>query len=459
MENHLKKLQLKVHGTHCASCEVLIERKWKKIQGVEKVHVNFASGKAELLLQDSIKLHELADVIKSDGYSVSLWENRHKSPEGDMHKNTFDDYMQIGATLMIILNAYLILQQLRLIPEGLSVSDNMSYGFILLIGVVASVSTCLAMTGGLLLTVNTEYSKIYPNLSGYKKFKPTLYFNVGRVASYTILGGLVGWLGSAISLSPWGTGILTIIASLVMIVLGFQMLNLFPWMRRLQPKMPKFIAHKIHDLSGQEGRVGAFTLGALTFFLPCGFTQALQLYVLAKGSFVVGALTMFAFSLGTLPVLLSLGVVSSFTKGAVQKHFLRFSAILIILLGFWNINNGLALAGINIDLSLFAPKNLKANIGTAQIIDGKQVVEMRVDGYEYYPSQFTVARGIPVEWRIDAKNAAGCAKVIIARSIDVAKYLSPSSVTVINFTPTETGIIPFSCSMGMTTRGASFRVI
>src|SRR5260370_39909120 len=126
-------------------------------------------------------------------------------------------------------------------------------------------------------------------------------------------------------MSAGASALLMILASILMIVVGLQMLNLFPWLKRLQPRMPKMLAHKIHDLSENKVRGGAFLLGASTFFLPCGFTQALQLYVLAKGSFTTGALTMLAFSLGTLPALISLSAMSSFATGGFQTYFLKLA--------------------------------------------------------------------------------------------------------------------------------------
>src|SRR6266851_8455948 len=161
----------------------------------------------------------------------------------------------------------------------------------------------------------------------------------------TFLGGAIGALGSTFTMSPEASGILMILASLIMIVLGLQMLNLFPWLKQLQPKMPKFLAHKIHDLSEKEVKGGAFVLGASTFFFPCGFTQALQLYVLAKGSFTIGALTMLAFALGTLPALLSLSMVSSLATGMFQRYFLKLAGAAVVLLGIFNIESGLTLVG------------------------------------------------------------------------------------------------------------------
>jgi sulfite exporter TauE/SafE/plastocyanin domain-containing protein/copper chaperone CopZ len=457
----LKKVKLKIHGMHCSNCEVLIERKFKKLPGIEKVNVSYVNGKAEVYCSQEPKLHELQNAIKQDGYAISLWHDRNNATELP-HKNTKKDYLQIGAIFLIIVAGYLILKQFNLVPT-LGISDNMSYGFVFLIGLVAAMSTCLAVTGGLLLAVAAKYNERFPYLTGVQKIKPHLYFNIGRITSYTVLGGAVGALGSVLTFSPRATGFMTIAVSFVMIILGFQLLHLFPWMRRFQPKMPKFLAHKIHDLSGRDNKSAPFLLGASTFFLPCGFTQALQLYVLAKGDALTGALTMLAFSLGTLPALMSLSAISSFAKGAFQKHFLKFAGVAVVMLGFFNINNGIALTGSNFNLaSVLTASGNSANQQeelSAEIVDGKQIINMQVIGLSYSPHQFTVAQGIPVEWRIDGSRAEGCAQVVSVPKLGIVKYLSPSAPTVITFTPQELGTIGFSCTMGMTTRGSSFKVV
>lgn len=457
----LKKVKLKIHGMHCSNCEVLIERKFKKVAGIERVNVSYANGKADIYCSHEPNLHELQTAIKPDGYAISLWHDRNVATELP-HKNTKRDYFQIGAIFLIIVAAYLILKELNLV-HGLAISDNMSYGFVFVIGLVAAMSTCLAVTGGLLLAVAAKYNERFPYLSGVQKLKPHLYFNIGRIVSYTVLGGAVGALGSVLTFSPRATGFMTIAVSFVMIILGFQLLHLFPWMRRFQPKMPKFLAHKIHDLSGKDSKSAPFMLGASTFFLPCGFTQALQLYVLAKGDITTGVLTMLAFSLGTLPALMSLSAISSFAKGAFQKHFLKFAGVAVVMLGFFNINNGIALTGSNFNLASVLQAsgnntNQQEELST-KIIDGKQIINMQVVSLSYSPHQFTVAQDIPVEWRIDGSRAEGCAQVISVPKLGIVKYLSPGAPTVITFTPQELGTIGFSCTMGMTTRGSSFKVV
>ncbi|MBI4250286.1 sulfite exporter TauE/SafE family protein, partial [Candidatus Uhrbacteria bacterium] len=449
-------------GMHCASCEVLIERKLKKVPGVEGVSAQYANGEAELLCTREPQLQELQQAIQKDGYTISHQQNR--NPQQTLpYKNSKKDYVQIGAIFLIVVASYLILKELNLIPK-LGITNNMGYGFVFLIGLVAALSTCLAVTGGLLLAVAAKYNERFPSLTGIQKIKPHLYFNIGRIISYTVFGGAIGAFGSILTLSPKAAGALTIMVSVVMVILGFQLLHLFPGLRRFQPKMPKFLAHKIHDFSGTDKKSAPFLLGAATFFLPCGFTQALQLYVLSKGDMLTGSLTMLAFSLGTLPALLSLSAISSFAKGLFQNYFLKFAGVTVIMLGLFNIGNGLSLTGSTFNLGSIlraSDKNMLKGQenGDVPIVNGKQIVNMRVVGLNYYPYQFTVAQGVPIEWRIDGSKAEGCAQVITVPKLDIVQYLSPTDLTVIEFMPDEIGSIEFSCTMGMTTRGAAFTVI
>ncbi len=473
---NLKKLKLRVNGMHCASCEVLIERKFSNIEGVKKARVSHASGRAIVYYKArEPSINELNESIHGHGYTVSSLKEgaRHESAEPSKksaakskHYEFKKDHVEIGAAFLIVLGLYLIFKQFDILPN-IGVSENMTYGLVFIIGIIAAFSTCLAVTGGLLLAVATKYNQQHHNLSGHQKFKPHIYFNIGRIASYTILGGFVGLLGSAFTLSASTTGYLTVAVSIVMVLLGLQMLNIFPWLRYFQPKMPKFIVHKIYNTSSDKNRKAApFLFGASTFFLPCGFTQALQLYVLSTGSFMTGALTMLFFSLGTLPALVSLGAVSSFAKGAAHRYIVKTSAVAVILLGIFSISNGFALAGNPLESGFFS-KNTVQNtiqgagtdyIKTAGEADGKQIIEMKVMGRDYYPSQFTVAEGVPVEWRIDGRAAQGCAQVISVPQLGITEVLPRDKVKTITFTPEKTGAIRFSCSMGMAGPGV-FNVV
>ena len=452
-----KKLLLKIDGTHCASCEVLIERKFKRVPGVEGVRVNHATGKAVVSCSSEPDLRALAQAVADDGYAVLPWSERHKA-RGIRTRGR--EYMEIGGMFIILAALYLVLHEFHLLPSGLAISDHMSYGFVFLIGLVAASSSCIAVTGGLFLAMSAKYNAAHPEWTRRQKLRPLLAFNLGRIISYTVLGAAIGALGSVFTLSVRATGVVTIAASLVMLLLGFQLLNIFPWLRRFQPRLPKAIAHRIHDASGGAGKTGPFLLGAATFFLPCGFTQALQVYVLSKGSAGVGALTMLAFSLGTLPALLSVGAISSFAKGAFQRYFLKFSGALVISLALFNINNGLTLTGSSVTLaSLFSGDSTAAASTSVPVVNGVQVARMTVSDLSYAPSRFTVLQGVPVDWIIDGTAAQGCAQIVTAPSIGVTAFLPRDGTKTIRFVPKDLGTIPFSCTMGMTTRGAAFTVV
>lgn len=377
-------------------------------------------------------------------------------------KNTAKDYFQIGVIFLIVVALYLMFKELDLLPN-IGITENMTYGFVFLIGLLASLSTCTALTGGMLLAIAGKYNQKYPELSGIKKFRPHLYFNFGRIIAYTVFGGLVGLVGSIFTLSPKINGSLIIVISVIMLILGFQLLKIFSFSRNFGPKMPQFLINAVDKLTSTENKVAPFLLGAVTFFFPCGFTQAIQLYVLTQGDFVDGGLTMFFFALGTLPALISLSFVSSFVKGAFKGYFLKLAGIIVILLAVFNMNNGLVLTGNNISLaSIFKDDPVtyvNAQPVNVEIKDGRQIVKMKVEGLDYYPNNFTLYQGVPVEWQIEASQAVACAQVLTVPELGITKYLNPNKITIINFTPENLGRIIFSCSMGMTTAGSSFNVI
>ncbi len=368
--------------------------------------------------------------------------------------------VEVGAAVAVLVGLLIVLNQLNFLPQQFSVSDEMSYPFVFVIGLVASISTCIAVTGGLLVAIAAKYNEENAELTSLQRLKPHIYFNAGRIISYTLFGAAIGALGSALAFSPEVNGVLTIAASVVMILLGLQMLKVLPSVTRFMPAMPRIFYHRIHDYAERRTKGGAFLLGAATFFLPCGFTQALQLYVLSKGSVTVGALTMLAFAIGTLPALLSLSALSSFATGAFQKHFLRIAAVAVIVLGILNIQYGLVLTNSRLGLTLFQDGSQQAGaVRVERTAAGtKQIAVMKIVGFDYIPNHFEVKQGVPVEWRIDASEAAGCGRVLIAPRLGVRQLLSDVSTTVIRFTPDRTGEFAFNCGMGMMTPDSKFIV-
>ena len=444
----MKKMNVQIKGTHCGSCEVLIERKWRQISGVEKVRVNHATGEAELTCSCEPTLEQLNEPIKAHGYTVEAKKEKNES-DSDSFEIT-RNHVEWGAILIIVLGAYFLLKRFQLLPD-IGVPDTVSYGAAFVLGLVAAVSTCIAVTGSFLMAVASQYNEIHPNLTKAQKFKPHLYFNLGRIVSYTVFGGLLGAVGSLFALSPRTNGILMIAVSVIMIMLGLQMLKV-PLFARI-PSFTGFITHRLYDAQANK-KHGPFLFGASTFFFPCGFTQALQLYVLAQGSMFLGAGIMLAFILGTVPALLSVGALTSVVKGNMEHYVKKAAAVIVLFAGVVSLTSGWALTGATITGAAVGVPTLDIpSLPTAE----KQIVDMKVQGIDYIPDTIPLKKGIPVEWRIDGSGAQGCTSVIVVPSLGITKRLSRTDTNIITFTPQTAGTIRFSCSMGMAS--GSFKVV
>jgi sulfite exporter TauE/SafE/copper chaperone CopZ len=435
----------------CASCELLLERKLKAIPGITHVDINHRTGIARLRA-DSRNLPDedrIRSVIHGAGYSLA--DERVptvSSVDPDKRK-----WIEIGASLLVIFALYKLLQAFDIVSLVPSTSGALSFGGILVIGLVAGTSSCLAVAGGLLIAIAAKYNQVHHAETAWDKFKPLLQFNIGRLGSYFVLGGLVGLLGQSITLSTKMTGYMSIVIAIVMLYLALTILQIIP-KGGFPIRPPKKLSHWIAGLSESKHPAAPFTLGALTFFLPCGFTQSLQLVALASGNFVTGALTMSTFALGTLPSLLGISAISSTAKGSSSRLFLRFAGTFVFVLALGNINSGFALTGINLAAAFDISSNTPS--ASAHLNGNVQQVSMKVTANGYVPSNLTITAGVPVKWLIDGAGAGGCTSQIVIPSLNIMKSLS-RGINEIDFTAPNPGRLAFSCSMGMV-RG-SFTVL
>ncbi len=441
-----------IGGMTCASCELLLEKKLKAVPGIKAVDVDHKTGCARITSQaDKLPSFErISEVIEKAGYSI-VDEN---APSVSTLSPDKRKWMEIGGALLIIFAGYKLLQTFDIVSLAPSTSGALSIGGIFLIGLVAGTSSCLAVTGGLLLALAAKHNEVHQAETPWQKFKPLLHFNIGRLVSYAVLGGLVGVLGQSITLSTKMSGYMNIIVALVMLYLALTILEIIP-KGSFPIRPPKKLSRWIANLSESEHPAAPFSMGALTFFLPCGFTQSLQLAALASGSFVIGALTMFVFALGTLPSLLGLSAISSTATGSFSHLFLRFSGALVLLLALFNLNSGFALTGINLS-QVFATGNQQAAAPAPTMNGDVQEVSMAVTRSGYAPSNLTIKAGIPVRWKIDGSGAAGCTSIMTIPTLNISQALGRGE-NVIEFTAPQKGQLAFMCSMGMV-RG-SFTVI
>ncbi|QQR54570.1 sulfite exporter TauE/SafE family protein [Candidatus Peregrinibacteria bacterium] len=448
MENNDNSIRLTVQGMTCGSCELMVERKLKKIPGVLKVHSNHRTGFTVLKVDaENPPAPEVIEAaIQEAGYSLTK-ESVKKLETNDQK------WVEIGASLLLIFALYQVLKGFDIFSLAPSVEGATTLAGVFVIGLVAGTSSCLAVTGGLLLSMAAKHNQVHQAESRWQKFKPLLSFNLGRLISYFFLGGVVGILGQSIALSTRMTGFMNIVIALVMFYLALSILKIIPKGSFLI-KPPKAVSHWIANLSEHEHPFAPFALGALTFFLPCGFTQSLQLAALASGGFMEGALMMFVFALGTLPALLGISIISATAEGRLARLFLRFSGSLVLLLALLNFKSGLILTGVDVDGFFSGPAVEGSDTSGSLSVteeDGMQVINLEVTNYGYSPSSFTIEAGKPTLIKATMnETVGGCISALTVPEFNLSTTLSPGEN---ELGPIENPQSDFliTCSMGMFT--------
>ena len=324
--------------------------------------------------------------------------------------------------------------------------ESLQFGAAFLLGLVAATSSCAATVGGLLISSLARYTDIHPASSFKEKIFPVGSFLIGRVLSYGFFGGLIGFLGSAFSPAPFVTGGLVILAACYMIVMGLDMLGIsVPAVSGLMPRLPKNITRRA------SGVQSPFLLGVATFFVPCGFTQTLQVYALTTGSLWTSASIMIAFALGTSPVLALIGLSLSAVRGKVREVAFQLSGALVVLMGIANIQNGFTIAGYPLPVNAGSKANQRDDTSSSVTFDGKEQIARMSIGYNgYEPNRFILRAGVPTRWLVDAKQASGCLGVLQSPQLGIAPVVLRDEINEIRFTaPQQPGSYAFSCSMGM----------
>lgn len=449
MTEAMKHHVIPIKGMHCRSCELLIEEELKTLPGIEKAKVSHSKGQATVYFRGmSPSDASIAEAIRKAGYEIgekrgAAWFSRNSS-----------SYFEASAALTVVGVLYLIGKSQGIFSISLGSADRLeNLPFVFVVGLTAGISTCMAMVGGLVLAISARFSERHPQASTKKKFTPHLFFNLGRIGGFAAFGGLLGLLGSTIQPSPFSIGIFTVLVAAVMTLIGLQLLELFPRLSAWKVTLPKGIAKLLgiqaHSRKEYSHGRAAF-LGAITFFLPCGFTQAVQLFVISQGGVALGAFTMAVFAFGTAPGLLGIGGLSSLAKGVFGRYFFKAAGIAVIALGVFNFQNGLHLLDLGKSQAIAAvPQSREtAKQSLAQEKIAPQVIRMTQEADGYYPNELTVKKGRPVQWVIDSRESYSCSVSLVAPKIGVRKVLQPGE-NVIEFTPKTTGDIPLSCSMGM----------
>jgi sulfite exporter TauE/SafE len=259
-----------------------------------------------------------------------------------LKKNIKEFKIAIPITLAFVL-FYIFLQKIGLV--NLLQVNEMTYGSAFMIGIIASLSSCMAVVGGLLLSMSASFAK--EDANGVNKFKPAIMFHIGRIVSFFVLGGVIGAIGAVFKLNTMMTFVLSFIIAIVMFLLGINLLDVFPWAKKFQLGMPKFLSRHAMEVSKLNHNLTPLLVGIVTFFLPCGFTQSMQIATLSTGNFMKGGFTMLIFALGTFPVLALLSFSSfSIKKSSKSGIFFKTAGLIVILFAIFNLINSLVVIGI-----------------------------------------------------------------------------------------------------------------
>ena len=437
-----KSVTYSVSGTHCHACEILIEKEIKSMKGINSVDASTNNQSVTITGKNIPNISKLNKMFKESGYTFFLPLSS-KGDQGGFRPNIF---LSLFISFLILCLFY-ILNSSGILPN-ISVNNSSSLGVFFAFGLVAGLSTCAALVGGLVLSLSKQWQSLYSKSDSIvTKLTPTLLFNSGRIILFALFGALLGLVGSYFRLSITAGSVITILVSVLMLALGLQMLGI-KYFSRFQLSLPKSITGNIADEKNFSGKFAPFILGGLTFFLPCGFTLTAQSLALASGSPLSAALIMGAFALGTFIPLTLIGYssIATSTNKNTSAYFSQVAGILVIVFALFNINSQATVLGFSVPST--APTFQSS---TVPAINGVQIIKMDATSTGYSPSSFTIKAGLPTRWEVTDKGTAGCTNAVISRTLFTGQInLVPGTTSVKEFTaPAVPGTYRFSCWMGM----------
>jgi sulfite exporter TauE/SafE len=353
----------------------------------------------------------------------------------------------------------------------------MEFVIAFLTGLTTGGLSCLAVQGGLLassIAHEVELSVQLRRPKGQNKGRrqaapparsgrPILLFLAAKLAAYTLLGFLLGWVGSVQQLTPLMRAVLQFAIGVFMIGTALRMLNVHPIFRYFVIEPPSFITRYIRRTAKTgENTVTPLFLGALTVLIPCGVTQAMMAVAMGTGNPLKGAALMFAFILGTSPVFFTVAYLASQLGAKLEANFMRFVAVVVLVLGFVSIESGLNLVGSPYSFSNLAraftePVQAAAPLADSSSAavdttspDSPNTLTLRVENSGYSPSVLQAPANLSLKLELVTQNTYSCSRALVIPDLNLQKILPATGTTIIDLPPQARGtVMYYSCSMGM----------
>ncbi len=346
----------------------------------------------------------------------------------------------------------------------------MNLWIVFLTGLTTGGFSCVAVQGGLLTSVitNQKNKEMLQNKSEKSNsplsfdvldWVPVVIFLLFKLLFHTILGVFLGLLGSTLTLSLGVRLTFQVLTALFMFATAMNLLNIHPIFRYVVFQPPKFLTKLVKNSSKGSAFFTPAILGAMTIFVPCGVTQAMEVLAVSTGSPILGAMTMFFFVLGTSPLFAIIGIAAAKLSEIWNQWFLQIAALILIIMSLISINGVLNV----LDFPITADKIVKeitsfgappkSNVGASsaliQNVNGVQKATITISNDGYSPQYFQVKVGVPVELTLNADEVYTCASSFTFQKYKIFEQLKPNESKTVTFTPTEKGKFTFSCSMGM----------
>ena len=424
-----KESKFHIAGMMCESCERKIENKLKKCKGIEAVIANYKE--SSLIVKYNTKLFSENDLdlkLNEIGYSLA---------KGNSRERKIKDILSILGIVIIALVILNFNNYSSSFDISQSLNSKVNFAMLFVIGMLSSLH-CVGMCGGIMMSQSITISKS----TKLSKIKPSMQYNLGRLISYTILGGIVGGIGQVVSISLSGQAFIAFASGLFMIIMGLNMWGIQIF-RKFTIKLPWVKCCK------KNRNRTPFIVGLLNGFMPCGPLQTMQLYALGTGSIFEGAASMFMFALGTIPLMLGFGILSNLLSQNNSQKLMKVSALIIIILGISMASRGIALSGFKMP-AIYENNNVTQSDGMnnqAEIVGDKQIVTISANNRGYTPRVVYIQKNFPTEFIIEGDSINSCNNEIIIPSLNIKKKLSSGSNNILFVSQNED--IKYSCWMGM----------
>lgn len=341
---------------------------------------------------------------------------------------------------------------------------------IFLTGLTTGGLSCLAMQGGLLASVianqkgeehkdaDTPREKQNLSFSSFDQLDwlPVLMFLGTKLIAHIILGGLLGLLGSAITLSLEVRLFFQTFTAFFIFATAMNLLNVHPIFRYVAFQPPKFLQRIVRNTSKSKALFAPAVLGFMTIFIPCGITQAMEVLAINSGSPVFGAMIMFSFVLGTLPLFALVGVATAKLSEGWYQRFMKVAAYILVAMAMYGLNGVLVVVDspttfnkIISPVAHFFSEERFSSASTSLANNGVQQVTIEVLNNGYSPRNIKVKSGQPVQLTLESKDTYSCALAFVFKEFGINTFLESTDSKSFTFTPTKKGKFTFTCSMGM----------